>query len=203
MNSTTLAALVEDAGGIAVRVGIVHDVLETLSSACTDALAQADTLLISGGSSVGTRDLTLDVIEALPDAELHFHGVAISPGKPTILARSGRQAVWGLPGHVASAMVVFRVLVRPFLERLAGLAPGEGAAWRNVPARLSRSVASAHGRTDFVRVRLEDHPDGVLAVPVLGRSGLLNTMVGAHGLVRIDREAEGLLAGATVSVLLF
>ncbi|HJN78182.1 MAG TPA: gephyrin-like molybdotransferase Glp [Myxococcota bacterium] len=200
VNSTTLAALVTQCGGRPLQLGIVPDELESLSSTCLSALAQADTLLISGGSSVGTRDLTLAVLQALPDAELLAHGVAIRPGKPTILSRTGDKAVWGLPGHAASAMVVFRVLVQPFLQHIGG---GDQAGGLRVSARLSRNVVSAHGRTDFVRVRVEPGQDSVRAVPVLGRSGLLRTMVGAHGLVRIDRDTEGLDAGAQVSVLLF
>ena len=203
VNATTLAALVEQAGGEALHLGIVPDELDALNAACRAALARADTLLISGGSSVGTRDHTLDVLQALPDAELLAHGVAIKPGKPTLLARSGPKAVWGLPGHVASAMVVFRVLVQPFLEQIAGLSADDPAPSAQVSARLSRNLASAQGRTDFVRVRLERRPDGLWAVPVLGRSGLLSTMVGAHGMVAVPRDVEGLLEGAQVPVLLF
>jgi molybdopterin molybdotransferase len=197
VNSHTLSAMVERAGGVPRPLGIVGDDFDTLLAACRTALADADTVLLSGGSSVGTRDLTLDVIEALPDSRVCLHGVAIKPGKPTILADVGGKAFWGLPGHVASAMVVFHVLVRGSLERIAGARPGPVT---RVPARLSRNVASVHGRRDFLRVRLEDRDGDLWAVPVLGKSGLIRTMVEADGLVEIDRDVEGLEEGAEVLV---
>ena len=197
VNSFTLSAMVERAGGIPRRLGIVGDDFAALLATCRAALAGADCVLLSGGSSVGTRDLTLEVLEALPGARILLHGIAIKPGKPTILAEVGGKAFWGLPGHVASAMVVFHVLVRHQLAHLGGARPERE---RRVPARLSRNVASVHGRLDFVRVRLEDGADGLRAVPVLGKSGLLRTMVEADGLVEIGRDSEGLEEGAEVQV---
>jgi len=196
VNSHTLAAQVEACGCVARRLGIVIDEFEAFRAVVADALEQADLLLVSGGSSVGTRDLTIDVLQALPDSELLMHGVSLKPGKPTILARVGGKAVWGLPGHVASAMVVFEVLVRAFVERFGGLERPRGRP--RVRARLSRNVRSVHGRTDFVRVRL----DGDQAIPVLGRSGLIRTMVEADGLVEIPRDSEGLDADTRVEVRL-
>ena len=196
VNSHTLAAQVEACGGVARKLGIVRDDHETFLSIVRAALKEADLLLVSGGSSVGTRDLTIDVLEALPDSEVLVHGVSLKPGKPTILARVGHKAVWGLPGHAASAMVVFEVLVRRFVERLSGLdRPRPRGRTR---ARLTRNVRSVHGRTDFVRVRLE----GDEAAPVLGRSGLIRTMVEADGLLEIPRDSEGLDAGVEVDVRL-
>jgi molybdopterin molybdotransferase len=204
VNATTLAALVAQAGGDPLGLGIVGDDLDSLLNACRQGLARADTLLLSGGSSVGTRDLTLEVLAALDHAEVLVHGVAIKPGKPTILATVGTspaKAVWGLPGHVASAMVVFDVLVRPYLAHLAGLS--ETPVRPSLSARISRGIASVHGRVDFLRVRVEQRDDGPWAVPVLGRSGLLRSMVRSHGLVRIDRDTEGLDGGDPVLVTLF
>ena len=201
VNSHSLAALVGQAGGVARSLGIVPDRLDDLLLAARGALEAADMLLISGGSSVGTRDLTVDVLEALPDSELLVHGVAIRPGKPTLLASVGGKAVWGLPGHVASAMVVFHTLVRPVLRRVAGL-ERDRKPEALVRATLSRNLSSVHGRVDFIRVRLDGPPDRLEAVPILGRSGLVRTMVEADGLLRIERNTEGLEAGTEVSVLL-
>ena len=154
-------------------------------------------VLLSGGSSVGSRDLTLEVLKTLPDSTVLLHGVAIKPGKPTILADVGGKAFFGLPGHVASAMVVFHVLVRRHLEHLGGARPRPEL---RVSARLSRNVSSVHGRRDFLRVRLEERDGAMLAIPVLGKSGLIRTMVLADGLVEIDRDAEGLDEGTEVRV---
>lgn len=198
VNSSTLGAMVRAAGAIPRPLGIVGDDLSALLATSRAALETADTLLISGGSSVGTRDLTIEVLSALDDSEILAHGVAIRPGKPTILARVGSRAVWGLPGHVASAVVVFHVLVGPFVERLGGHSRPRPMALG--VARLTRNVPSVHGRRDFVRVRLEDRGGEVWAVPLLGKSALLRTMVESDGLIEIDVDEEGLDEGALVPV---
>jgi molybdopterin molybdotransferase len=199
VNAHTLCALVRGSGGDARALGIVRDDFGALLAASRAALSDADVVLLSGGSSVGSRDLTLEVIEALPESEVLLHGVAIKPGKPTILADVGGKAFWGLPGHVASAMVVYHVLVRRHLERIAGARPANEF---RVPAVLRRNVASVHGRRDFVRVRLEERDGRVLAYPVLGKSGLIRTMVEADGYIEIDRDSEGLDEGTEVRVAL-
>lgn len=200
VNSHSLAALVEECGGEPWQLGIVPDEFEPLHAVCRRALERADISLISGGSSVGTRDLTLQVLGSFPDTEVRVHGVALSPGKPTILVRVGDRAFWGLPGHAASAMVVFHVLVRPFIDHLRGIPPSLGERWP-LRARLSRNVASKQGREDFIRVRLRQEGEGVVAEPIFGESGLISTLVRADGLVRIDRHTEGVYAGELVEVL--
>jgi molybdopterin molybdotransferase len=132
------------------------------------------------------------------------HGVQVSPGKPTILAERGNAHVFGLPGQVTSAQVVMAVFGIPFLRHLAG---DEAAFERRFPetrqARLARNLASKQGREDWVRVRLEREDDGWLAVPRLGKSGLMRTMIEADGLVRIPENEEGLLAGDEIRVYIF
>jgi molybdopterin molybdotransferase len=201
INSLTLAALSRQAGAQVLNLGLVRDDFEALKVKTTEGLDTADMLLVSGGSSVGARDFTLAVFQSLPDSEILFHGVSVSPGKPTILARAGKKSVWGIPGHVASAMVVFLVFIRPLLKLLGGRSSPDGGPFSWVSARLSRNLASAQGRDDFVRVRLERENNGWVAVPVLGKSGLISTLVDADGLVRIDRNTEGLYAGDEVRVL--
>jgi len=202
INTYTLAGLVASAGGVALPLGIVRDDPQDLRTKCVLALAQADMVLISGGSSVGTRDFTIEVLSGLPAAEILVHGIAISPGKPTILARVGQKPFWGLPGHVVSAMVVFEVVVRPFIEHQAGVAGGLRLQ-RRLPARLTRNLASAQGRTEFVRVRIIEQNGELWAQPVLGKSGLIHTMVQADGLVRIGQNTEGLEKGSPVAVMPF
>ncbi len=203
INSTTLASLVLEAGGMPACHGIVGDDLETMLSVCRRALAEADMVLLSGGSSVGRRDFTLQVLEGIEGSELLAHGVAIRPGKPTILARCGNRALFGLPGHVASAMVVFHLLVRPLLRRFSGLATDTGLV--RIRAITDQPIPSAIGREEYVRVRLTPQPGAgdPLATPVYGRSGLLKPLVRADGLLVIGRDVEGLDAGAAAPVLLF
>jgi molybdopterin molybdotransferase len=199
VNAHTLAGLVRQGGGQAVHYGIVKDRHDDLLAVCARALAETDVVLVSGGSSVGTRDLTVEVLAALPQSRILVHGVSISPGKPTILAQCGTKPFWGLPGHVTSAMVVYMVLVSPFLAHIGGCA---GDAPMRVRARLTRNVASAQGRVDYVRVRLDTRQGEQWAEPILGASGLIRTMVAADGLVAVDLNSEGLEQGAEVDVLL-
>lgn len=199
INTYTLQGLIHQSGGIPRSYGIVRDQADDLLARCDTALADNDMLLISGGSSVGVRDFTTEVLDALPDSDILVHGIAISPGKPTLLARVGKKSVWGLPGHVVSAMIVFDQVVRPFILALAGRTDTETDRF-DVPAVLSRNVSSAQGREEFIRVRLIREADHVLAEPVLGKSGTLNTMVLADGLIRIPMNTEGLDQGSRVRV---
>ncbi len=201
INTYTLSGMVQKAGGIPLSFGIVQDNFDDLFDKCSQALAKSDMVLISGGSSVGARDFTIEVLSSLPESKILVHGVSISPGKPTILARAGNKAFWGLPGHVVSAMIVFEVVVRPFIEKIGGLSDQHKRKER-IPALLSRNLSSAQGRIDCVRIRLIEK-DGLLwAEPVLGKAGLINTMVKADGIIKIGINTEGLDKGSKVSVIL-
>ena len=200
INTYTLSGLVRDCGGIPLALGIVGDDYDRLYEACAEAVSRTDMVLISGGSSVGVRDFTIEVLSALPESEILVHGISISPGKPTILAASGGKAVWGLPGHVVSAMVVFHAVVQPFVAHVGGLGRPVGNRLR-LPARLTRNLSSAQGRIDYVRVRLKEEKDGLWAEPILGKSGLIHTMVKADGLIAVGLNTEGLDKGARVDVM--
>ena len=200
INTYTLTGLIHETGAQAVSFGIVRDDFETLFEKCKLALDQCDMILISGGSSVGARDFTVDVISALQDAEILVHGISISPGKPTILAKVQNKAFWGMPGHVVSSMIVFSRVVRPFVEHFCGQIR-EPEKEHRLNARLSRNVASRHGRIDFIRVRLRREEGQLWADPVLGKSGLISTMVLADGLLEIDINAEGLEKGTEVEII--
>jgi len=200
INTYTLSGLIHKAGAVAVSYGIVRDDYKILFEKCKLALEQSDMILISGGSSVGARDFTVDVLAALQDAKIMVHGISISPGKPTILANVQNKAFWGMPGHVVSAMIVFSRVVKPFVEHLSGQAAGQKKELR-LPAKLSRNVASRQGRIDFIRVQLRLEEGQLWADPVLGKSGLISTMVNADGLVEIDINTEGLDKGDQVAVI--
>jgi molybdopterin molybdotransferase len=200
INTYSLSALVSQSGGIPMSCGIVRDHYDDLHAVCLAAIEASDMIIISGGSSVGTRDYTIDAISTLPESEILVHGISISPGKPTILGRSLHKPVWGLPGHVVSSMIVFHMVVKPFLEHIRGRTDQSGK-YRNVSAFLSRNVSSAQGRVDCVRVRLMEKDGRLLAEPILGKSALINTMVKADGLVVIGLNSEGLEKNTLVSVI--
>lgn len=202
MNSAALAAAVERVGGEPRSYPIVRDDPSALRSALEHAFSESDLVLVAGGSSVGTRDWTLDTLLALTGAELLLHGVAIRPGKPVILVAVGDRLLVGLPGNPVSALVVFDAFVRPYLRRLTGeeraLPPGA-----LITARLTRNCASDPGKEDYVRVRLSEDESGYLAEPLLGKSTLIMTLVDADGMIVIPENAEGLEAGENVEVRLF
>ena len=202
VNSHTLRCLSQDCGADPVSYGIVSDELAEIRQTLERAWKECDLILISGGSSVGTRDLTLAALEDMDNSTILAHGVSISPGKPTILADIGGKPVIGLPGQVTSVQVVFLVLVTPLLRRLAGEGPDRSRIPRaSVPARLGRNLASKQGREDYVRVRLEFSDEGLpTAVPLIGKSGLLKTMLQADGLIRIPAGQEGMSKQSEVKV---
>jgi len=200
INTYTLSGLIRYSGGIPVSFGIVKDNFQALFDMCTRALETSDMVMLSGGSSVGTRDYTVAVFSNLPGPELMVHGISNSPGKPTILARSGKKAIWGLPGHVVSAMVVFKMVVEPFIRHISGLRTPVAKQWSS-PARLNRNIASAQGRVDYIRVRIIQKDGERWAEPVLGKSGLIHTMIQADGLIEININTEGLDKGTIVDVI--
>lgn len=197
-NGHALAAAAERDGAQADHLGIFPDRPEELEAALERAL-KYDLILVSGGSSIGTRDNTVRCLEKLGPPGLLVHGVNIKPGKPVALAVDGEVPVLGLPGHPVSALITYRLFGRPALRRRLGMTPLE----ENPPSfrvRLTRSLASAPGREDFYQVRLERREDGLWAEPILGKSGLLSTMALAVGWLSIPANCEGYEAGQEVLI---
>lgn len=202
-NAHSVAALLRTAGCVVEHGGIVEDQPQALHDALQDALNRADLVVLSGGSSVGERDLMPAVVSSLDQAEILVHGVAIKPGKPTLVARVGDKALFGLPGHPVSAIVVAQVFVLPFVRYLSGEPLRQGPLGVRVRARLATSIHSARGQEEYVRVRLERADDGRVAVPLFGKSAMLSSLVKADGLVVVPAQAEGLARGDEVEVLVF
>lgn len=203
INRYSLGALCQAAGAHPLYLGQCPDDFKLLKQLFQDGLNKADTLWVSGGSSVGMKDLTLRVFESLGDFELLVHGISISPGKPTIIGRCGKKPVIGLPGQVTSALVVAQVFLRPLLNRLSGQTDFIGSVIHSVDAKLAQNVESASGREDYIRVRLRQEEGGLIAEPLFGKSGLISTLVEADGVVRVDMNTEGVYRGQKVKVLCF
>ena len=200
VNTYTIAALVEQAGGVAVPLGIARDDYPTILSEARRGLQSTGLLVLSAGSSVSIRDFTADVICALGEPGILLHGIALRPGKPTIVGLVGCKPVFGLPGNPVSAMVVFELLVRPTVQHLLGCArPPERAI---TLARLAQDIPSVPGREDYVPVRLNDGAPRT-AEPVFGKSNLIFTMIRADGIVQVPLDRSGLYAGEDVPVTLF
>lgn len=197
VNSAMLSALVKEAGGTGIVYGIVKDQEEQLKAALDHALQECDIVLISGGSSVGTKDATLRVIAERGD--VLFHGIAMKPGKPTILGRVGGRAVFGLPGHPVAACFVSELFVKPLLAQMMGRKIRE----RTIPAVLAETVSANHGRAQYMGVILSEEKDILQALPVHGKSGLITSLAGTDGYFCIPRDCEGIKAGETIMVRLY
>ncbi|MFW6147773.1 MAG: gephyrin-like molybdotransferase Glp [Thermodesulfobacteriota bacterium] len=203
INSYTLHGLCLKSGADPVHLGIVRDSFQDLKSLIDKGLSQSDAVLLSGGSSVGIKDLTLDAFLSFDGVELLAHGVSISPGKPTIIARRRNKTLWGLPGHPVSAMIIFDMFLSFLFRKLSGRLDSLERMHHVVEAELDRNVESVSGRDDYIRVKLTHREGRVLATPILGKSGLISTMIEADGLLRIDMNTEGLYQGDKVQVRVF
>jgi molybdopterin molybdotransferase len=193
-NAPMLAAYLDGYGCIPCTYGIVPDDREALDRVLARAAGECDMILLSGGSSKDDRDITAQVISGR--GEVLVHGIAIAPGKPTIIGRIKNIPVFGLPGHPGSAYVVFRIIVVPVLDRMLGQ---KEPCMVTTRATLGTNVPSQKGREEYVRVRLEND----VAYPVFGKAGLINTLVASDGLVRIPAGCEGLEAKSPVDVILW
>jgi molybdopterin molybdotransferase len=203
VNRYALTSMMREVHARVVWIGIAPDRLDALASLMDRALACSDMVVISGGSSMGSRDHVIECIHANSDAQILLHGVSVSPGKPVILASVGSQPVVGLPGHPVSAMVCLEQFVTPLIRRLQGEDTTEPFLRPTFRAVLNRNCPSREGRTDFIRVRLHKKDGTIVAVPVPGKSGMISSMVRAHGFVRVESDCEGLYKGDQVTVHLF
>ena len=194
INSWMCGAFLQSAGCIPEYFGIVKDDRSLLQKILQKALLLCDAVIISGGSSKDDRDLTADLIRE--SGEVLIHGIAIAPGKPTIIGRSGQKPVIGLPGHPASAFVVLLVIARPLLMGMTGQGDQEMLTRRLM---LGENIPSTRGREDYVRVRILEGK----VYPEFGKSGLVNTLIRSAGLVRVPSGVEGLEEGELVEVILW
>ncbi len=203
INSYNLAGLIFENGGEPVKKGIIQDVYEDIRNVVEESLKECSMVLISGGSSVGVMDLTAKIIDSLGSPGVIFHGVALKPGKPTIGGVVNGVPVFGLPGHPAAVTVCFDIFIKPVLSMLTGVNRKEFLSRRTLTARLAKNVSSVHGREEHVRVAVEERDGELWAIPVLGKSGLIRTLVMADGTVIIPPHKRGLQEGEVVEVELF
>ena len=201
INSYTLAALCRKAGAIPELKGIAVDDRADMQMRAADALAAGDMLVVSAGSSVSVRDLTVEIIDELGEPGVLLHGVATRPGKPTILGAVDGKPVLGLPGNPVSAMVQFDMFGIPLIQKLQGLSGRPPS--RSITVRLSRNVPSESGREDYVPAVLEEANGELVATPIFGKSNLIFTLVRSDGLIRVPLNRGGLLGGELVELTLF
>ena len=222
VNAYTLASLISKSGGEPMLYGIVADQMKLLQQAAAKALAECDMLVITAGSSAGTRDMTAEVISSLGSPGVLVHGINTRPGKPTILGVCSDKAVIGLPGNPVSALLNGYLFVVPVIEQLLGSRSGnftDAAPYASVLARLTVNLPSQAGREDWWPVKLSPEfatskgsaserscPEPIerwRAEPIFGKSNLIFTLVDADGLLCIPPDITGLSAGESVEVVLF
>ena len=193
INSYLLAAAAEQCGCSVLPLGAVPDDRDAICAALERGLWGADMVLISGGSSAGTRDMTVDILRQY--GEVLFHGVAMKPGKPTIFGMAAGKPVFGLPGHPLAAYFVFRLLVREALGAMVSLPEEKPLTVRP----LAVNVPSNHGREEFLCVKVDE--TGAL-VPLHTKSGIISVLAQADGFIRIPRDTEGLQKGEETELYL-
>jgi len=204
INQHSLAGLIEGCGGELRDWGVIRDDKDQLIRAIAEALQWSDLVLLSGGSSMGAKDIALEAILSFPDSEFIFHGISVSPGKPTIFAKACGKPIMGLPGYPVSALVIFDLFAAPLIRKAGGEDVTDTNQFaKTLRATLKTNVASQIGREDYVRVTLERDSERWLATPLPSKSGAIFTLVKADGMVRIDLNQDGLEQGEEVEVIMF
>lgn len=202
INTFSVAAMAAANGFHVVGTHVIKDERERLLEAVKEAAAKSDMVIVSGGSSQGEKDHTASVMDEVSSGGVFTHGIALKPGKPTILAYDDNTEtiLVGLPGHPAAALMVFRLLaVWLYRYRMGQKKTDVGTI-----ARITENVASAGGRATCLPVALGEKADGIYtAEPILGKSGLMTTLSKADGYIMIDMNHEGLEKGQLVDVVLF
>ena len=200
INTVALDALATKHGFEVVSTCTVKDQYELLKEAIVSAKEKSDIVVVSGGSSKGKKDMTAQLIDELAVPGVFTHGLALKPGKPTILGADAenKTLMVGLPGHPVAAMAVFEMLL-VWLKRELTCEEEKG----KVPAVLSGNVPGAPGRQTLLFVELEQTMDGYIAKPIFGKSGLMSTMTKADGYTTIEMLQEGLKSGEKVWVHTF
>ena len=196
-NSRVFEALILEDGGIPKRYDTVVDDHELIKEAVLKGVRENDILIIGAGSSAGTKDYTVDVIEEL--GEVIVHGVAMKPGKPTILGIIEGKPVIGIPGYPVSAYIVFETFVRPLILEFIGLKEEEDSF---VKATTSKKITSTLKSRELVRVNLGYVDDKLIATPLSSGAGVTMSLVKADGIAVIPQSLEGVEAGNSIDVRL-
>lgn len=194
VNAPLLCAMLSEHGAACEYLGIVKDDESELERLISLNIDRFDAIILSGGSSVGDKDSAARVIKRL--GELLLHGIAIKPGKPTIIGKCNDKPIIALPGHPVAVFFVTRLFVLPLLDRLMGCKHVSAT----IMATLSENVDANHGRLQCYSCKLIDNGDGLLAQPVRTKSGLITSLSGTDGFFCVDRDCEGLLKGSSVLV---
>lgn len=198
INSYTLYSLITRLGGEVVGRSIVRDDYELLKAKVEKAIAISDIVLISGGSSVGTRDYTAQVIDSFKGKGVFVHGMSIKPGKPTIAGEGEGKLIFGLPGHPVSSIIVFKVLVEYYIRQKMGIID----FIPKTKAVMDFNFPSSPGRETYQMVKLKEKDGKIYATPNFGESGMITLLADADGYIVIKTHEEGIYKGEEREVYL-
>ncbi len=193
INSHILSALFMELGCDGTEYGIIADRYEDIYSSVKKSVSENDIVIISGGSSAGVRDMTADIISSL--GEVYIHGIAMKPGKPTIVGKIDGKAVFGLPGHPTAAYFVALRLIKPLIDVILGREDCQNT----IKGKLTQNISSNHGREEIICIKMS----GDDIQPIFGKSGVISLLSQSDGYIVIDRNCEGLKKGDEVNVILF
>jgi len=200
MNTYSLSAACLEDGCNVIERAIVKDNKELLKNKIEECVNSSHIVLISGGSSMGNKDFTKEVINDIGSPGVFIHGVSVKPGKPTIIGKINNTAVFGLPGQPVSALVIYKIFVSFLIKDIYY---NEEVINEYIEGQISVNIPSAPGREHYVMVNIRQENDKNIIDPVYGKSGMLSMMAKARGYVKINTNQEGLIKGDKVRVFLF
>lgn len=198
INAYALHGLIERLGGQVVGRSIIRDDYKALRDEVDKALDISDIILMSGGSSVGERDYTHKVIDSFEGEGVFVHGVAIKPGKPTILGEGRGKLMVGLPGHPVSSIIVFKSFIEWFINNRFSMKKIKPS----VEAIMDFNFPSSSGRTTYQMVKLEEREGRYHALPSFGKSGMISLLAESQGYVILETKEEGIYKGEKRKVYL-
>ncbi|HHT50444.1 MAG TPA: molybdopterin molybdenumtransferase MoeA [Eubacteriaceae bacterium] len=198
INTYSLGALIENLGGTITQRLLIADDFNLIKEKLDKVLDNNHIVLISGGSSVGLKDVTAKVIDDLGEPGVFVHGLAVKPGKPTIIGKVKNKAVFGLPGHPVSAMIICRIIVGFLINRMIS---GENIEDVYLEAISKENIHSSPGKETYQMVELIREDGKVYAQPIYGKSGSISTLIHADGFIRINQNTEGVNKGDKVWVI--
>jgi molybdopterin molybdotransferase len=199
INGYVLSARVIELGAEVERKAIVKDEFELLKNEVGDAIERADIVIVSGGSSVGAKDYTYEVINSFGGEGVFIHGVAVKPGKPTIVGMAGEKIVFGLPGHPSSSILLFNIFVKEAMKNIYGTIEVEKSAY----CKMDSNFPSSSGKKTYQMVSVYEADGEMYARPVFGKSGMITLLSKADGYIEIEPHEEGIYSGEKRKVIYF
>ena len=199
INTYLISAMAEESGAEISLKLLVEDDFDELIEAIKKALQVSEIVVLSGGSSVGAKDMTAKAIEFMDGGEIFVHGVAVKPGKPTIVGKIGDKAIFGLPGHPSSAMIIYKLFVDYLIRKYYSM--NEDTIY--VEASCSENIHSDPGKETYQPVELIEKNGAYEAIPIYGKSATISKVAKSIGYIKITENKEGIKKGEKVRVALF